>query len=139
MPAFSTAPAFVSDCAMDSPHLDRAFRFKSNAVRGGVLEHIHFRDVKLGRVAKSVLGIEFDYEEGANGPHPPVLRDVTFERVTGESSGAVASITSFPAATITGVRLKDCVFRGVEGPDVLKHSGALIFENVTIEPVKKKK
>src|SRR5262249_5222835 len=26
---------FVEDCSMDSPHLDRALRFKSNARRGG--------------------------------------------------------------------------------------------------------
>ncbi len=130
---------FVSDCKMDSPHLDRAFRFKSNAVRGGVLENIHFRDVTIGRVGKAVLGVEFDYEEGAKGDHPPTLRNISIERVTSESSGTAISITSFPAATITGVRLKDCTFRGVEGADVLKHSGSLLLENVTVEQAKKKK
>ena len=65
---------FVSDCVMDSPNLDRAFRFKSNAVRGGVIENIRFRDIRLGQVDKAVLGVEFDYEEGANGPHNTASR-----------------------------------------------------------------
>ena len=130
---------FVSDCTMDSPNLERAFRFKSNAVRGGVIESIHIRDVKIGRVAKAVLSVELDYEEGANGPHKPVLRDVRIEKVTSSSSGSVAVVTGFPGAVIDGVRLKDCTFGGVEGADVLEHSGSLTFENVTIEPAKKKK
>jgi polygalacturonase len=130
---------FASDCVMDSPNLDRAFRFKSNAVRGGEIEHIHIRDIKIGHVARSVLSVEFDYEEGANGPHKPVLRDVRIEKVSSTSSGSVAIVTSFPAAVIEGVRMKDCDFRGVEGADVLKHAGSLIFENVAVEPVKKKK
>lgn len=130
---------YVSNCRMDSPHLDRAFRFKSNAVRGGVIENIHFRDITIGRVAKAVLGIEFDYDEGANGPHRPVLRNVSVERVTSESSGAAIDIGSFPAATITDIRLKDCSFRGVEAPGRMQHVDSLTLENVGIEPVKKSK
>jgi unsaturated rhamnogalacturonyl hydrolase len=129
---------FVSDCVMDSPNLDRAFRFKSNAVRGGVIENINVRGVKIGRVARAVLSVEFDYEEGANGPHKPVLRDVRIENVTSKSSGSVAIVTAFPGAVIEGVRLKDCTFAGVERADLLKHSGSLTFENVTITLAKQK-
>lgn len=130
---------FVSDCTMDSPNLERAFRFKSNAVRGGVIEQIRVRGVKIGRVAKAVLSVEFDYEEGANGPFRPELRDVEIENVTSESSGSVAIVTSFPGAVIEKVRLKDCAFRGVESADLLKSAGALSLENVNIEPARKKK
>ena len=97
---------FVSDCTMDSPNLERAFRFKSNAVRGGVIENIFVRDVKIGRVARAVLSVEFDYEEGANGPHKPVLRNVRIESVTSASSGRVAIVTAFPGAVIEGMRLE---------------------------------
>lgn len=123
---------FVSACTMDSPNLDRAFRFKSNAVRGGVLENIQIRDVKIGRVAKAVFGVEFDYDEGAQGPHQPILRAVTIERVTSESCGQVVSIGSFPAAVISGIVFRDCIFRGVEKPDTLKDAPAPVFERVSI-------
>jgi hypothetical protein len=59
--------------------------------------------------------------------------------VTSESSGSVAIVTSFPGAKIEDVVLKDCTFRGVEKPDILKNAGSLAFENVTIEPAKKSK
>ena len=130
---------FVEDCTMDSPSLDRAFRFKSNAVRGGVIENVFVRNVQIGRVARALLSVEFDYEEGANGPFKPVLRNVRIENVTSESSGRVLAITGFPGAVIEGVRLRDCVFRGVEAADMLKNAGAIEFQNVTIEPARKEK
>ena len=130
---------FISDCKMDSPNLERAFRFKSNAVRGGVIENVFARNVQVGRVARAVLSVEFDYEEGANGPHKPVLRNVVIESATSESSARVSSITAFPGAVIEGVRLKDCAFRGVEAADVMKDAGTLTLENVVIEPAKLKK
>jgi hypothetical protein len=43
------------------------------------------RRVEIGRVARAVLSVEFDYEEGANGSHMPVLRNVLIEGVTTES------------------------------------------------------
>ena len=130
---------FVSDCVMDSPNLDRAFRFKSNAMRGGVIEDIRFRDIRLGRVEKAVLGIEFDYEEGANGPHKPVLRDVSIVRVTGESCGQVVGIAGFPGATIEGIRLIDCAFKGVQKADTVKQAVPPTMERVTISRAEGKK
>lgn len=130
---------FVSDCKMDSPHLDRAFRFKSNAARGGVIENIRISNMKIGSVARAALSVEFDYEEGANGPEKPVLRHVQVENVVAQSCGSVAIITAFPGAVIEDLRLKDCSFHGVETADVFRHAGSLTLENVEIEPARKKK
>ncbi|MDQ3622549.1 MAG: glycoside hydrolase family 28 protein [Verrucomicrobiota bacterium] len=129
---------FVEDCTMDSPDLDRAFRFKSNAQRGGTIENVSFRNVRIGRVAKAVLSIEFDYEEGAKGPHQPVLRDVLVENVTSEASPRICVITSFPGAVIERVRLVNCTFRGVKSEDLVRHAAPPEQENVVIESAKKK-
>jgi polygalacturonase len=59
---------FVERCKMDSPRLDIAIRFKNNAMRGGTLENIHVRDIAVGQVAKAVITIDYNYQEGANGP-----------------------------------------------------------------------
>ena len=60
---------------MNSPRLNCALRLKSNAVRGGVLQNIFMRNVKVGRVADSVLQIDFRYEEGTNGIFKPVANN----------------------------------------------------------------
>ena len=128
---------FVENCRMDSPNLDRALRFKSNARRGGVLENVFMRNVEIGRVAEAVLTIDLIYEEGASGPHPPVVRNVVLENITSNASPRVMWIAGFAGATIDRVRFANCTFRGVEATEVLSHAGSISFSNVTIEPARK--
>jgi unsaturated rhamnogalacturonyl hydrolase len=128
---------FIEHCKMDSPNLDRALRFKSNAQRGGVLENIFMRHVEIGQVAEAVLTIDLIYEEGAKGPHRPVVRNVQMENVTCRVSPRVMWLAGFQGATITGISFKDCTFGGVTSSDVVMHAGTINFENVTIEPAKK--
>ena len=122
---------------MDSPNLDRALRFKSNARRGGVIETVFMRNVEIGRVAEAILTIDFLYETGANGPHKPVVRNVQIEKVTSASSPRVRWIAGFPGATIDNIRFIDCIFRGVEATEQMQQVGLISFQNVTIEPAKK--
>jgi unsaturated rhamnogalacturonyl hydrolase len=130
---------FVEDCTMDSPSLERALRFKSNARRGGLLENFFMRRVKIGRVAEAIVTVDFLYEEGANGPHRPVLRNVQLENVTGQSTPRVFYIVGFPGATIDGITLSHCRFAGVETAEVVTHAGRIQFDDVTIEPKNKPK
>jgi polygalacturonase len=131
-----TRNVFVEDCQMDSPQLDRALRFKSNALRGGVIENVFMRRVQIGRVSEAVLTVDFLYDTGANGPHRPVLRNVQIENVTSTSSPRVMWIAGFPGTTIEGISFRDCTFRGVEATEVMQHAGTITFTNVTIEPAK---
>jgi unsaturated rhamnogalacturonyl hydrolase len=128
---------FVEHCQMDSPNLDRALRFKSNARRGGIIENVFMRNVTIGRVSEAVLTIDFLYDTGAEGAYRPVLRNVLLERVESTSSPRVMWIVGFPGVTIEDVRFTDCAFRGVDTAEVMNHAGSVSFENVTIEPAKK--
>jgi unsaturated rhamnogalacturonyl hydrolase len=125
---------FVENCDMDSPNLDRALRFKTNARRGGLIENILMRNVRIGRVSEAVLTIDLWYEEGAKGDFPPTIRNVVMENITSEASPRVMFVRGFPAATIDGLRIANSVFRGVEATEVMNHTGSVSFENVTIEP-----
>lgn len=125
---------FVEDCEMDSPNLDRALRFKSNARRGGILENVFLRNVRVGRVAEAVLTIDLVYEEGAQGPHRPVVRNVRMDRVTSRSSPRVLWVKGFEGAVIEGIRITDSVFSGVEFSDVVEHAGSISFERSSIVP-----
>jgi polygalacturonase len=128
---------FVEDCVMDSPHLERMLRFKNNAMRGGILENVFVRNVKVGRVAEAVLTIDLLYEEGANGRHLPVVQNVQIERVTATGAPRVMYVVGFEGARIDGIRFRDCVFKGVETTEVLAVSGSVEFRNVVIEPTTK--
>jgi unsaturated rhamnogalacturonyl hydrolase len=113
---------FVEDCVMDSPNLERAIRFKSNAVRGGVVENIFVRNVRVGRVADAALQIDFVYEEGAHGPHKPVVRNLIIENMTVSHTPRVLDVQGFPGAEISRVRIYNSTFQRVTREDTVKEA-----------------
>jgi len=128
---------FVEDCVMDSPNLERALRFKSNARRGGVMENIFMRNVTVGRVAEAIITVDFLYEEGANGSHNPIVRNVQLDHVTAKSTPRVFYIASFHGATVDGIQLAHCTFAGVEASEVIEHAGRIELDDVTVSPKEK--
>jgi hypothetical protein len=127
---------FVEDCTMDSPNLDRAIRFKSNAVRGGVVENIFVRNVTVGTVGDAALQIDFVYEEGSNGPHKPVVRNLVIENMTVGNAKRVLDVQGFPGSEISGVRIHNSKFSGITGVDVVKEADVKLV-NCVVEGKKK--
>jgi polygalacturonase len=123
---------FVDNCRMDSPRLDRALRFKNNAMRGGVIEHVYMRDTTIGQVSDSILSIDLFYEEADKGPFIPVVRDVELRHVTSEKSKFALYIRGFQKSDIRDIRIIDCDFRNVASPSVVEHVTGLSFSDVTI-------
>jgi unsaturated rhamnogalacturonyl hydrolase len=128
---------FIEDCEMDSPDLERALRFKSNARRGGVVENIFMRNVTIGTVAEAIITVDFLYEEGANGPQKPIVRNLNLENVTSRASPRVFYVIGFPGATIDDIHLSNCTFAGVQTAELVQHAGHITMDNVTIEPATK--
>jgi unsaturated rhamnogalacturonyl hydrolase len=125
---------FVENCTMDSPNLDRALRLKSNARRGGVLENIFMRNVEVGQVKEAVLTVDFQYEEGANGPFTPVARNIQVNHVTSRASPRVMFLAGIPNGIIDGIRFADCTFSGVTETELVEHAGSISFNHVSINP-----
>jgi polygalacturonase len=123
---------FAERCRMDSPRLDRVLRFKSNAERGGVIEHVAMRDVTVGEVAEAVIAADFYYEEGDTGAFTPVLRDVDVRNVTSRKSKYAFLLKGYERAPVSNIRVTDCAFDGVESPDVLQSVRDLVLNNVRV-------
>jgi unsaturated rhamnogalacturonyl hydrolase len=127
---------FVEDCTMDSPHLDRALRIKSNAVRGGAISEVHMRRCQVGHVTEAILTVDLLYEEGARGGFPPSVTDVNIEDVTATAAERVLFIKGFPAATIDRIRLSRCRIEGIVEPDVIESAGLIQLDADTIRPAR---
>jgi polygalacturonase len=123
---------FVEECEMDSPNLDRALRFKNNALRGGVLEHVYMRNVRVGQVADAVLSVDLFYEEGQAGPFTPVVRDVEMRNVTSQKSRYGLYMRAYEKSEISDIRIIDCRFEGVERGNVTEGVQRLVLEDTTI-------
>jgi polygalacturonase len=123
---------FAERCRMDSPHLDRALRIKTNSVRGGLIEGIYMRDVTVGEVAEAVVTVNFFYEEGDAGKFPPIVRDVEVRNVTSRKSEYALLLRGYPHDPISGVRIVDCEFSGVAKPDLLENVKGIELKNVRV-------
>jgi polygalacturonase len=123
---------FAQDCQMDSPHLDRVLRFKNNAIRGGVIEHIYMRNVKGGEVAGAAIDVDFYYEEGTKGPFTPVVRDVEVVNLGVKKCASAWSLRGFKNAPITNIRLKNCVFENAAKAAVSENVEGMTLNNVTV-------
>lgn len=123
---------FAEKCRMDSPDLWYALRFKNNAMRGGVLEHIYVRDISVGQVGKAAITCDFNYEEGAKGVFQPVLRHVIVERLTADHALRVLDSQGLPGAPVRDIVLRDCRFDGVTEASIVSHTDDLRLENVRV-------
>ncbi len=128
----SVRNVFAEDCTMDSPHLDRALRIKTNSVRGGVVENVYMRNVQVGQVADAVFRVNFFYEEGDAGDFDPVVRNVEMQNVTCRQSRYGLYMRGYEYAPIRDVRLIDCRFENVAEGNVIEHVEDLTFKSVYI-------
>ncbi len=123
---------FAERCRMDSPRLDRVLRFKTNAMRGGVIEHVAMRNVTVGQVAEAIVTADFYYEEGDKGGFTPVLRDVEVREVTSRKSKYALLLKGYERSPVSDVRIVDCTFDGVENPDLLQGVRDVVLTNVRV-------
>lgn len=122
---------FAENLCMSSPDLERAIRIKTNSVRGGVLEHLRYRDITVGRVRDAIV-INFYYEEGDAGDFDPTVRDIVIENLVCEQADRVFQIRGFERAPIRDMKLLDLEFRNAGETGVIEQVADLQIENVRI-------
>ena len=123
---------FAEDCRLDSPNLDHALRVKNNAMRGGLLEGLHFRNIEVGQVAHAVITIDFNYEEGAKGGFTPVVRDYTVDNLRSTRSKHALDVQGLSTAPVINLRLTNCSFDNVAEGNVVKNVNDATIDNVKI-------
>lgn len=108
---------FVEDCEMDGPKLLRVIRIKTSDCRGGVIDNVNVRNVKVGKCSEAVLKINLMYEPGEQCKRgfPPFVRNVTLENVTSqESQYGIYIIGLDGSVNVSDITLRDCSFNGVQ-------------------------
>ena len=117
---------------MNSPNLDRSIRIKTNSIRGGLIENIYVRNVKVGQVADAVIKVNFHYEEGDAGDHAPVVRNIVVRNLISLKSPRVLDLRGYMHTPIANIRLIGCQFEGVEKANVLINIRNLELDNVNM-------
>ena len=128
----SVRNVFAENCRMDSPHLDRALRIKTNSVRGGVIENIRLRNIEVGQVSDAVVSIDFNYEEGDAGKYAPVVRNIEVQNLKSAKSRYALFLRGYKTALITDIRLSDCIFGEVAQANIVQNVQGLSFRGVRV-------
>ena len=123
-------------------------RFKTVRGRGGVVENIHIRGVRMTGIENAAIDFNFFYT--ANGkpaeatPTPnegtPTFRNILIEDVLAVGSGSPLVMRGLPEMPLRDITLRDVSLSAARGADLLNCDG-LRFERVRIraeqgEPVK---
>lgn len=128
----SVRNVFAEECQMDSPNLDRALRIKTNSLRGGMVENIFMRRVKVGKVAEAVILVSMFYAEGDVGQRTPTIRNIYVEDVSSQSSTYALLLEGYERSPIANVQITDCRFEGVKQGNLIKNVQGLQLKNVYI-------
>lgn len=123
---------FAENCQLDSPNLDQALRFKTNAMRGGTIENISFRNIRIGQIAHAVLQIDFNYEEGRNGPEHPVVRNIDVRDITCKRAERALDVRGFADAKIRNLRIEHCTIEAASHPNVVENVEGLTLADVKV-------
>lgn len=67
---------FADNNTFDSPTLNYALRFKTNAERGGAVENIYLRNSKVKSVGNAVVHATMLYDVGRDGDYLPQFKNI---------------------------------------------------------------
>ncbi len=121
---------FAENCHMSSPDLERGLRIKTNSVRGGVIEHVRFRNIIIGQV-QDALVINFYYEEGDAGQHDPTVRDLVIENLLCERAKRVFQVRGFARKPIESLRLTNFHVLNAGEVGVVQHVDGLAVDGLS--------
>lgn len=137
---------YVENCEMDSPQLDRVVRIKTSTCRGGVIENLFVRNIKVGVCNEAVMRINLQYEgkEKCDRSFPPVVRNVNLENITCEKSKFGILINGLDEDdNIYNINVRNCTFNNVsaKGNKLTGKYHDINFDNLIIngKTVKKAK
>ena len=121
---------FADNNTFDSPNLNYALRFKTNAERGGAIENVYLRNSKVKSVGNAAVHATMLYDVGRDGEYLPQFKNITIENLTSNGGEYGIFMEAFDEVPITGLVLKNVAITGA-GTDIR----ALNWENPVMENV----
>ncbi len=101
---------FASNCNMDSPNLNRALRIKTNSIRGGIVENIYLKDIKIGTVSDAAIRVNYYYGEGDIAEFTPIVRNIEVQDMTCDQCNYALRLEGYERSKISNIRLINCSF-----------------------------
>jgi polygalacturonase len=125
---------YAIHCTMDSPNLDRVLRIKTSSSRGGIIENVFMKDVKVGTYKDAAVTCNMFYE--APGNFLPTIRNIWVENLEVAEGGKYGVfVNAYKSSPVQNLKLINCTINGVEIPTQIDYVKDMTFENVIINGV----
>lgn len=128
----SVRNVYAENCVMNSPNLDRALRIKTNSLRGGIVENVYMRNIKVGQVKEAVILVSFKYQEGDKGGFTPIVRNIYLSNITSEKSDYGLFLDAYERSPVRNVVVENCKFNGVKNNNMFNFVKDLSFKEFYI-------
>lgn len=122
---------YAINCRMDSPNLERILRIKTSSSRGGVIENVFMKDVKVGTYRDAAVTCNMFYEDPGN--FMPAIRNIWVENLDVVKGGNYALyVKAYKESPVQNLKMVNCNINGVKTPVQIDNVSKLQFENVKI-------
>ena len=127
---------------------DLGLRFKTARGRGGLVENVHVRGIRMSSIAGSAIDFNFLYASNGKPAEAvatpdegtPTFRNILFEDIVSRGSKAAFTLRGLPEQPLQNITFRDVDLSAGTGAD-LAYGDGIVFERVRIradegEPVK---
>jgi hypothetical protein len=107
---------YVHDCTFTGG--DRGIRLKSMRGRGGVVENVHFENVRMANIREEAIVLDMFYGSTTVTPRssvPPLFQNMRIKNVTCEGAGVAVSIRGLPEQRIRDVVIENVRVNAIKG------------------------
>lgn len=107
---------YAENCLINSPEMYNAVRIKTNTCRGGVVENIHVRNIKVAKCNISAFIIDLIYtpNEASTRGFYPYVRNVSVENMDVESCDIFVTIDALSdKECVDNIVVSNCTVSGV--------------------------
>jgi polygalacturonase len=122
---------YAVNCNMSSPDLSMPLRIKTSSSRGGTIENIFMKDIKVGTYKDAALHCTMFYENPGN--YLPAVRNIWIENMDVTNGGQYGVfINAYKESPVQHLKLVNCNIKGIKTPVRIDHVKDMSVENVFI-------
>jgi polygalacturonase len=122
---------YAINCRMNSTNLERILRIKTSSSRGGIIENVFMKDIKVGTYRDAAVTCNMFYEQPGN--FMPVIRNIWVENLVVENGGNYGLfVKAYKESPVRNLKMVNCTINGVKTPVEVDYVTDMQFENVKI-------
>lgn len=122
---------YAVNCTLSSPDLMMVLRIKTSSSRGGIIENIFMKDIKVGTYKEAAVHCTMFYENP--GAYVPTIRNVWVENLeVAEGGDYGVVVNAYKESPVQYLKLVNCNIKGVKTPLKIDYVKGMELKNVIV-------